>query len=263
MRRSNKMAWGLCSSAKARPSCGTPVSITSKRSLNSRRIRRRMASSSSTTSSLSIAKYLLSARLNVGSNQFGQRVWGKRRGLPSINDFADFADEDLFDEGFVEEVNSGIENSMTGDEAVGIAGHIENLHARLAQQQVFGQDAAVYARHDDIGQQEIKNTSKARGDLKSVFAAFGRKYAESSRFKKSFGQFSQWLGVFHEKNGFGAAQIVVGIGFKVFDDRLTSVPREVNLEGRAFANDTFQADVAVALFDDAVNGGESKPRALA
>src|SRR5580693_2471140 len=134
MRRSKRMACGLCSRARARPSCGTPVSMTSKMSLSSRRIRRRMASSSSTTNSLSIVTLLLSPLADAGSGQFGHRGCGGHRGLPPIEHLTHLADENLFDKRFVQEMDAGIQNSVAGDEAVRITGHVEHLNAGLAQQ---------------------------------------------------------------------------------------------------------------------------------
>jgi hypothetical protein len=65
--------------------------------------------------------------------------------LAAIQNFANFAEKDLFRERLVQEVGYGIENTVAGDEAIGIAGHVEDFHPLLAGEEVFGEDAAVHA----------------------------------------------------------------------------------------------------------------------
>ena len=76
--------------------------------------------------------------------------------LAFVKDFANFADQNLFGEGLVQQVSFWIQNSVSRYEAVRIARHIEHLHPRLTGQQLLCQRAPVQPGHHDIGQEKIK-----------------------------------------------------------------------------------------------------------
>src|SRR5258708_8261541 len=84
IRRSNKMADGLFCIANAKPCSGSPVSIISYESERLSRNKRRMASSSSITSSFCIASSLLCSRALLGANKSRGGRGGRRFFLRGI-----------------------------------------------------------------------------------------------------------------------------------------------------------------------------------
>src|ERR1700675_55769 len=187
MRRSNKMASGLCSSARAKPCSGSPESMTSKTSLSSRRIRRRKASSSSTSNSFPIAKFLLLHGAEIAAGKFSRRFHGGRRLLPAIEHLAHLADKNFFREWLVQEVGSWFVDTMSCNKTVGISRHVQDLHSRLARQQLFRQNAAVHAGHHHVSQQKIKNACVPCCDRECFFATLRGHHTESGRFKIALG----------------------------------------------------------------------------
>src|SRR5713101_1851880 len=179
MRRSNRMASGLCSSASAKHCSGSPESMTSKASLSSRRIRRRKASSSSTSNSFPIAKFLLLTGAYIAPGKFNRIFQWGRRLLSAIEHLADFPDKNLFREWLVKQVGSGLQNSVSCNKTVGIARHVKHLHSRLARGQFFCQNAAVHARHHHVSQEKIKSASMPCCDFQRLFAALRRQHTES------------------------------------------------------------------------------------
>src|SRR6202051_4565800 len=111
MRRSNKMASGLCSSARAKPCSGSPESMTSKASLSSRRIRRRKASSSSTSNTFGIAKFLLLTGAEIAAGKFSRMFDGGRRLLPATQHLAHLADKNFFREWLLQGGGSLVEGN--------------------------------------------------------------------------------------------------------------------------------------------------------
>src|SRR6266851_6543994 len=123
------MASGLCSRARAKPRSGSPESMTSCVASSSRCIRRRSASSSSTT----IACSLLFTEPEVASDTLGYFAWAGCLLFSAIEHVADLLDKNFFREWLVQQVGSGLQDSMPCDKAVGIARHIEHLDSWLAR----------------------------------------------------------------------------------------------------------------------------------
>src|SRR5271157_2372466 len=257
------MASGSFSRASAKPRSGSPESMISYVSLSSRRIRRRNASSSSTTNTFPMALFLLAAGQDIAPRKFGRLVHNRRRFFPAIQHLADLPDKNLFRERFVQEVHSRIQNSVSRNEAVRITRNVEHLHSWLARRQLFRQSAAVHAGHHDVSQQEIKSAAKARRDFQSFFTAPRRQHAESACFKNSLLKLSQRLGVFHQKDAFRTAKFFSRIDFLFRHHRLTRMSREIDLKGGAFSWRAIHPNISITLFYDAVDGRKSKSRALA
>src|ERR1700723_4144881 len=127
-----------------------------------------MASSSSTTKSFSMANFLLTTRSDVVCDKSGRRDWSGRQFLTGIEDFANLAQKNVFGEGVVKKMGARIENAVARDEAVRIAGHVENTHARLTGKQVFGEDTAVHPRHDDIVEDQVERALDLGGDVQTA-----------------------------------------------------------------------------------------------
>src|ERR1700722_5365653 len=228
MRRSRRMASGLCSSAKERAVSGSPVSMMSYLSPRLRRIRRRMDSSSSTTKSLAkrvsfvfgvCASFCVSSWVSFRvmsvlvplPNQFGGVVCQDARvaaARAAVENVAYLANQDFLGEGLVEQERAFFEHAVSRDEAVGIAGNVENFEFWLFAEQAIGQRAAVHSRHDDICDEEIDRTAMKFRDAECFFTARSRDNLESVIGEKRLRELAESVGVFDEQNGFGAAQIV-------------------------------------------------------
>src|SRR5208337_2572692 len=257
------MASGSFSRASAKPRSGSPESMISYVSLSARRIRRRNASSSSTTNTFPMALFPLSAGPDIAPRKFGHLVHGRRWLFPAIQHLADLPDKNLFREWLVQEVHSRIQNSVSCNEAVGITRNVEHLHAWLARRQLFRQSAAVHARHHDVRQQEIKSVAEARRELQSFFTARRRQHVEPACFKNGLLKLSQRLGVFHEKDAFRTRQFFPRIAFLFRHRRLTRMSREIDLKRSALSRRAIHPNISITLFYDAVHSGKSKSRALA
>src|ERR1700719_1463028 len=171
MRRSNKMASGLCSSARAKPCSGSPESMSSKASLSSRRIRPRKASSSSTSNTFPIVNFLLLNGGEIAPRKFNRMLYGGCLPLSGIEHLADLPDKNLFREWLVQKIGSRLQNPVSCNKTIGIARHVKDLHSWLARQQLFRQNAAVHARHHHVSEQKIKSASMACCDFQCFFAA--------------------------------------------------------------------------------------------
>src|ERR1700731_4673029 len=147
MRRSSKIASGLCSSARAKPCSGSPESIISKASPSSSRIRRRKAASSSTSNNFFIAKFTLLTGADIAPCKFSCTFRRGPRLLPAIEHLANLAYKHLFCKWLVQKIGSGLQNSVCRNKTVGIARHVKHLHPWLARRQFFRQNAAVHAGH--------------------------------------------------------------------------------------------------------------------
>src|SRR5712671_5374296 len=222
-------------------------------------MRPRSASSSSTTNSFPILRFLLLAGTDFACLTFGCTARSGCRLLPTIEHGANLADKNLIREWLVQEVRLRIQNAVPCNKAVGIARHVEHLHSRLAWQQLLCQNAAVDAGHHHIGQQEIKSSSETSGHFQGSLTVLCRQHTESGRFKKGLRKFSQWLGVLHQKNGFRAAQIFSRVGYLLLRGRPTQMSWEINLKGRTVSRRTVHPNIAVALLHHAVHSRKPKP----
>src|SRR5229473_185711 len=137
------------------------------------RIRRRKASSSSTINNFRIAWYLLLAGLETSPRKYGHVLLCGRVLFPLVKHIAYLSDQNLFREWLVQEMGSGLENSVSCNKTVGVTRHIKHPYSWLARHQLFCQNAAVHPGHHDIGQQEIESTAEARCDFQSFFSAPG------------------------------------------------------------------------------------------
>src|ERR1700730_6185018 len=170
MRRSSKMASGLCSSARAKPCSGSPESMSSKPSLSSRRIRPLKAASSSTSNSFPIVNVLLLNGGGIAPRKLNRILHGGRLPLSGIEHLADLPDKNFFREWLVQKIGSRLQDPVSCNKTIGIARHVKDLHSGLARQQLFRQNAAVHARHHHVSEQKIKNASLACCDFQCFFA---------------------------------------------------------------------------------------------
>ena len=91
---------------------------------------------------------------DIAGSQLGTPtlLWGAC-GL-GVEHFPNRAGEVLAGEGFLDQINTGIETALMHDGIARISGHVKNLQGRLKLPRFLRELAAVHAGHDDIGQKQ-------------------------------------------------------------------------------------------------------------
>src|SRR6266496_1424326 len=76
-------------------------------------------------------------------------------------------------EGFLQQVDAGIEHAVVSNGILGVARHVEHTHVGELGGDLACQLAAIHSGHDDVGQQEIDYALMAGYDLQGGSAIFG------------------------------------------------------------------------------------------
>ena len=165
-------------------------------------------------------------------------------------------------EGFLEEVGFGEGGGTGGDEVAGIARHEEEREIGAKESGFGGEFGAGFAGHDDVGEEKIDG----RGGVENVESGLGVLgfYDEiASSLEKSAGEFAQRFVGFDQENCGGAlcGGRIIDTGF----DAAAGLDNfgEINGEGGSLPWFAVNLDVAAALLDDAVDGGEAETGAAA
>src|SRR5258708_17857707 len=242
MRRSNKMAEGLFCIANAKPCSGSPVSMISYKSERLSRNKRRIASSSSITSSFCIASspYGLGLwfriRVSARKNRCGSGgLWFFLCGIAfCIQKLPHLARESLLSEGFVQQVRAGFKHAVTGYEAIGVSGHVEHFHPWLTGGQAFPKNGAIHSGHDDIGEQQVNGAGVLPRGLQRLLTIGGTQNAVAALLQEHLGKFAQRLGVFYHQDRFCPSCVHRCNSYRRDSggDPLV-MPRQVNRERRA------------------------------
>src|ERR1017187_10412615 len=155
-----------------------------------------------------------------------------------------------------------LEDPMTGDKAVSVAGHIKNLHRRMKRSKAFRQYAPVYSGHHYVRKQQMNGAGVLRGYLLGFRSVRCRQDLISVFLEKQLRQQPQRFRVFYQQDGLRStdsqwlrAALTWGCD-GLFDTR------QVNLEYSSLSFLRFNGDVAIALFHHAINSGETQSRSL-
>ncbi len=170
-------------------------------------------------------------------------------------DFADFAGEVLQGEGLLQESFFAVGGKRAGESVFGVAGKIKDLGARACWQKLLNEFVAAHAGHDDVGNDEVDGLGVSGGQGKSGVAVGGFENVVAARLERLANELANGLFVFNEENGFSSADGGERSGSgKSFGGLIDA--REINSEDGAAAELALNEDVAAALLDDAVDGGE-------
>ena len=140
-----------------------------------------------------------------------------------IEHFADFSFQVAKGEGLLKQAYAGVQHAVVSDHVLGITGHVENFHVGTNFTNTLGQLAAVHARHDHVGKQQVDHLVVGDGDLHGDRAVGGFDHLVSLFFQILAGEVAQVGFVLDEQDSFGA-----GLDFAVFD-------RSGDMRGRAAA----------------------------
>src|SRR5579885_2036955 len=265
MRRSRRIASGRCSSASASASSGSPVSTISQVSPRLTRIRRRTASSSSTTRRVFMGSIPhLSGNDGMNRLRSGQiRVRFGITGTGRVQKGAHGANEGFLLKRLVNQMSSRLENAVARDKAVRIAGHVEHSQAGLTSREALGKDAAIDAGHHHVGQEKINASGVALDRSEGFFAVLCDQNVETVGNEEGFRQFAKRIGIFDEKDSLGAGKDGARRGRGLLSGQAFVNARQIKLEGCALAEGAFDQNVASALLDDAIDGSEAESGAFA
>ena len=150
------------------------------------------------------------------------------------------------------------------DGILGVGGGEKNPRVRIQRPHPVRQFLAAHVRHDDIGEQQINVSDVALLFQAQGFDAIGRRQNRVTQPSQQRRRHLPQGGiVLHQQNGFRPARQIRRVQTLDGNLRRRFHLRQINLEGRAPARLAINADVAAALFDDAVTGGQSQTRSLA
>ena len=122
---------------------------------------------------------------------------------------------------------------------------------------------AAEAGHDDVGDDQVDGVGVAGGEGEGGIAVGGFEDAVAAGFQSFANQLADGVFVFDEEDGFGSAGGGEGNGSGAVGFGGLVDAGEINGEDGAAAELALHEDVAAALLDDAVDGGESEAGAFA
>jgi hypothetical protein len=73
----------------------------------------------------------------------------------SAEDFVQSGEEGGFGEWFLDEVDSGFQDAVRAEQALGVAGHEDHPGGRLEDAHLVGEFFSLHAGHDDVGEQHV------------------------------------------------------------------------------------------------------------
>src|ERR1700731_2128777 len=73
----------------------------------------------------------------------------------SAEDFVQFGEEGGLGEGFLDEVDSGLQDALLAEQALGVAGHEHHPGGGLQVADLAGEFFSLHAGHDDVGEQDV------------------------------------------------------------------------------------------------------------
>jgi len=166
-------------------------------------------------------------------------------------------------EGFLQEGFLGIGREGSGEGILSVAGEVKDFYFGTLGQKLFDEFVSAEAGHHNVGDDEMNCVGVSGGEGKSCVSVAGFEDAIATAGEGFADELADRLFVLDQKDSFGSAgrgeRDWVGAGGSAgFVDAW-----KINRESGAAAEFTLNEDVAAALLDDAVNGGESKAGAFA
>src|SRR5439155_259081 len=153
----------------------------------------------------------------------------------------------------LQELRVLIAGAMVQDEIVRVAGHVEHLHLRAAWHELLGELAAVHARHDHVGQEQMDRFRLPIGDRQRLRTMTGLQHGVAVDPERPTHDLANVVFVLHDQDGLGALRRLRRLALR-FDhgDRVVDAS-QVDREGAAAAGLAVDPDRAPTLIHDAVD----------
>src|SRR5437016_2341200 len=127
----------------------------------------------------------------------------------------------------------------------------------------IGEAAAAHLRHHQVGEKEIDRASSIFAEQTSRIIAVGRfDYVVTETSKHAHRNMANTNVVFENENGFGAATWFLTARFFIGWRWRRRHTRKINLNGGAFSQLAFNAQMPAALMDNPVTGGKTESASL-
>src|SRR5579883_1075354 len=164
-------------------------------------------------------------------------------------------------ERLLEKRNLRFQNAVAHDGIGRIARYVQHSYPPMQGGQPLGDLAAISARQNHVGHEQINFPGISRCDTNGFNAVARFQHGVVALHQNVATQSAHRVVIFHQQHNFATLRERDDPGSGLAPSLLFRHSRDVNFEGRSATEFAVDADVASALFDNAVHGCQPKPRA--